>query len=709
MGNGSSFNSFPPSGGPPRGGGNYFNLPPTSDDSTVSEGLRMPRPGYLPNGAPDESASYAYWRSTNLCWIFAIILAVVLMAILGGVFDAGLLVSWTSHGSKRLNDRSVPVSSLHSKNFDLSDPSFVTEWPTNSTTTTAAVWDGVVFFCSWDGRITGIHEHTGETLWIKKICEDYYDVDADDCPGLVLSQEYICVATPTAWGPNMVVSVRKPPGFVVINQKTGELVKKATLTTNEHAIVTQSGTVWDDSYIVGTSISEEEAWEDADDGCTFIGELFRWNLDANALVWKTSMEDPYGTHPDEPSGFSGMPIRGSSPALSVKKGLIAVTVGNLVCRPSWYAECVAASPCNDEDDDEEEFDPEAYRTRYDECHNHGTAKFALFNSVVLIKFSDGSLYWHEKLLGHRAWSAACFSLGLPHPCVETLGDDDAACDFYHNPLLNCPSEEESCENSFEFAGDPTLQVHSGGQESLYVQQHSGEIYAFDLRNDDSEEEHEPAVSLPSGYDFSRLRWARSPFPGAEFSGTGGGIAVDKRGVFFSIYNRNERPWIYGPDNVTTYCGGWGALETSNGLPIWYKPNPMCNFTFVGCDGDPELPASRTGGRGPPAITNDLVLVTSEDTTRRPDGEFQSDWNPSDNYCGGHVFALHKKNGNVVTSYETKEPFTAQGFSLHGRCAYVGNGPDPSKLKAVGKKMFGWCVPQAWNSLEDSSDDEEILI
>lgn len=669
MGNVASVKSFFSSGN-----GDDINAPitygfvPTPPDNNVNvniaRGLGI-SPPMRPTDENDSGKINAYYRAGNICWLLGLLLAIIFCAVIGGVFDAGLTSSWSSQGSKRLNDRHLPISSVHSLNLDLGHPTFVVNW-TNSTTITPAVWDGLVFYASWDGKIAALQEHTGEVAWMISICVDVYALTPSVCSGHVLDGYYITVATPTVWGENIVLSIRKPADIVVLNQKTGVLVKKATLTTNSRASLTQSGTVWDNYLIIGSSISETDAEYDSEE-CSFIGQVWRWDLDENRAVWVTSMEDPNGDHSSVPSGFTGMPIRGSSPALSVKHGLVTVSTGPLVCRPSWYQACIDTSNCNALN-----FDYVAYERQYENCHNAGTATYALFNSVVALRLEDGSLYWHEKLIGARAWSLSCEGYNLTNPCrdyVENVED----CDFARNPYANCPTEIESCNNAYEFVDDPALQIHSNGDETLYAMQHSGIIFSFDM------------VKRGDGDD--QVLWAMAVSRGKG----AGGIAVDKTAVYFSVFNEEGKLWNYGNNNVTTECGGWGAIKTSDGLPIWYSPHPICNGVHSDCSGNLLVNPGNTGGQSAPSVTNDLVIVTSDDTSRL----WSANWDESNHHCGGNVYALHTSNGELVTSYDTGEPFGEQGVSIHGRCIYAGHGPNPLKLKASGKKMYGWCVDQAF--------------
>ena len=642
----------------------YMNRPPTSENINLSKNLRIPPP-VRPSDEYDSAKIHAYYYSSNICWLFAFIISIFVIGITVGVLDSGLHVSWTSQGSKGLNDRHVPISSVWSKTIDLKNPSFIVNW-TNSTTVTPAIWDGLVFYASWDGKVVAIDEHSGDVVWLVNICTDVYAFSTSFCAVEIKDRRYITVATPTVWGGNIVLSILKPADIVVLNQKTGGLVQMATLATNPLASLTQSGTVWDDFLIIGSTISDSDASLDSSN-CSFIGRLWKWDLKNNVVIWVTNMEDPLNIRSTR-SGFTGMPIRGSSPALSIKHGLVAISVGGLVCTPNWYDNCVSTVNCTPGPNN---FNYTAYQRRYEDCDNTAITSTVIYDSIAVFRLEDGSLYWHEKLNGQRAWHLACDGFNQTNPCESFAEVDD--CDFYHDPTINCRTERNSCNNVYQFVDDPVLQIHSNGDETLYAMQHSGIIFSFDmLKRDDPTEQ---------------IHWARAVSRGFG----AGGVAVDKANVYFSLFNELGSSWIYDVNGSSTDCGGWGAIDTSNGLPVWYRPHPMCGKYYFGCDGNLSVNPVNTGGQSAPSVTNDIVLVTSDDTSI----PFWSNWDESNPHCGGHIYAFEASTGKLISSYETKSPFGEQGVSIHARCVYVGNGPNPNILKTAGKNLYGWCVPQAY--------------
>jgi hypothetical protein len=296
-----------------------------------------------------------------------------------------------------------------------------------------------------------------------------------------------------------------------------------------------------------------------------------------------------------------------------------------------------------------------------------------------MRTEDCSIAWSQKLLRYSAWSKACLNTNsVGNPCGSHV-DDVQECDFHHNSYANCPTEFQSATNNYDWSDDPVLKSERVmTQEYLFAAQQSGIIYKFnlnDLVGDETLKNH--------------IEWATSISQGEGI----GGLALKKDSLFFSFYNQDQRPWVHNDrSNVTSLCGGWGALHTETGLPRWYRTHPMCNQTFYGegavCEFGEVIPIY-TGSRSAPSVTNNLVFVTGMDSNGVEESADRK---------GGHAYALRVKDGSVASSFEFKRPFGKQGFSIHGRCVYTGNGlssEDGSTASdKTNLKFAGWCARAA---------------
>ena len=649
--------------GHPYGGSDYdYTLKePHPKDVRLADGLGIPPPRECEKH--DSAKMGTYFGITNICWFLVLLILLLILLLTGFLVDANVnpTSDWSSHGSRRFNDRHVPVSSIHKNNFDFSNPTSVI-MTVNSTTANPSIWDGVVVFPTWDGKLIAVKEKTGSTIWSLDICIDIYGLSVPFCNQQVLEYgRYLSRSTPTIWDHNIVVSINGPADIIVLNLYSGAWVSTINLSTNPFALVSQSGSIWDGQLYVGTSTNvtnqcfERKDHNMFDNACSFIGTFYRVDLSHTSIVWETPMVNPDGVLSGDYNGFAGIPITGSSPPLSIREGLVAFNTGNLSCWPDSFETCVHSS---------------TYETVHEDCYENNNFRFALFNSVVVLRMKDGSLFWHEKFNGYRSWDVSCNNVPI-NPC-------NGACNFYNDRYTNCPTKSASQLDSFEYAGDPLLSTDGNGDEILYVAQNSGLIVALKLDKQ----------SISSTND--RIKWATQVLNGSGI----GGIAGDCDKIYFSVYNKNNTLWFIDATEVqgvyaSTTCGGWGALHKSNGHPSWYIEHPKCGTTK--CLED----VVQTGGYSAPTVTNDLVLVTSGDVLVDSFGDpLYITPHPYEPAHAGSVYSLCTKNGDVTSEFDTGAPFYQQGISLKQRCAYAGNGYIRNTHGGKffeGNSFYLWCV------------------
>lgn len=623
----------------------------------------------------DSAKMGTYFHITNMCWIVVFLVLVFLLLLVGFIVDAetNTTQNWSASGSRRFNDRYVSVSSIHKKNFDFAQPSRYL-LTANSTTATPSIWDGIVIFPTMDGKIIAITEVTGEVVWALSICEDIYGLNTLFCEEQThIHGRYMSRSTPTIWAQNVVISINGPADIIVLDRHHGTWVSTIPLSLNPYAVVTQAGSVWDNQLYVGTSsnITNSGFYERNTNGgtggvnCTYVGTFYRVNLNTRTIVWATSMVNPDGVVTGDYLGFGGIPISGSSPPLSIRKGLVMFNTGNLTCWPASFQACVDAS---------------TYATVHQDCYENPLFKYALFNSLVVLKMDTGGLFFHEKFYGYRTWDISC-----NHQQPSSSSCSGGACPFNNDRYVNCPSQANGRLDSFEFAGDPILGADGRGEEIAYVAQNSGLVVAIELKADD-------AVVVPNG----RIQWATQVLNGSGI----GGIAADNDRIYFSVYNINETLWYVNATTTATgqpgvlfgntTCGGWGALYKTTGLPSWYTEHPKCDSqAFI-------YGVQQAGSYGPPTVTNDLLLVTSGDVLVDVHGE--PVYIPTQPYSitrSGHVYSLCVDTGAITSELDTGAPFFQQGISVKQRCVYAGNGymrdtSDDGKF-FEGNSFFIWCV------------------
>lgn len=652
-------------------------------NSNFADLMNVPKP--TPSESNDSSKMFFYFWFSRIGWMFVLFFCVIGILITASLVDSGLSASWSSQGARRLNDRHVPISSVSTHSLRLDTPTFTRDLIDGaSLTSTPAIWNGKVFFTTADGKIVALNSKTLKFIWEVDICVGLYSQSPLVCSAALELQMYISVATPTVWGDNLVISVKQPADILVISQSTGQLIRKVTLDENIHAEITQSGTVWSDSLYVGTSISRYQRVEDmAMMDCSFTGRFFRVNLKNMDILWSKSLVNPNeleieGSQYHE---FFGIPVKGSSPAISSKEGLVYITTGDYTCAPDEYTQCLIYT---------------SYEMVESLCHEDLRWKYALFNSVVAFDMNTGHMVWYEKLVGHRTWDMSCGPSSedlTPKTSKCMFGEMD--CHFKDNKYVNCPYMEDSYYSDFEFTGDPVLQIHSEGKENLYVLQQSGVVYSLRAERKFKLSHEDEVVKGPN----RRFYWATHVFQGSGM----GGLAVDKSRVYFTLHNGEGSNWFTNDSYYPTNCGGWGALVADTGFPAWYKPHPLCDKNY-----DYFWRVSAAGSIAAPTVSNDALLISSTDRPNSIYGEFSPCFSmigsgTSMDNLGGHVYLASTKSGEIMSSYQTGSTLFTQGFSLHDRCIYIGDGHSAAEAeiggKKTGNKFYSWCVPRPGTSYD----------
>ena len=292
------------------------------------------------------------------------------------------------------------------------------------------------------------------------------------------------------------------------------------------------------------------------------------------------------------------------------------------------------------------------------------------------------MVWYEKLMGYRTWDLSC-GPNYVSPTEAKCDSYNTTCPFKDNRYANCPTQYDSMFQSFDFASDPVLQIHSDSSENLYVIQQNGVVYSIKAKR---ELDLDAGANQMDGND--RFLWATHVFQGSGM----GGLAADKKYVYFTLGNKEGDPWYHDDGYDSVYCGGWGALSTYDGLPGWYKTHPLCDGNY-----DYFWVADRTGSFAPPTVTNDALLVACSDRPisshpHCPINCTNDCGSPTDSSSyGGTLYVSSTKDGEITSSYQTGAALYRQGLSLHGKCVFTGDGYLESKNYEKGTNLYAWCV------------------
>ncbi len=529
---------------------------------------------------------------------------------------------WSSQGGKLDNSRNVLGSSISSTTLSLREPT--SYYVTNaSVSATPGIYGKYVIFPSWNGMLHAFDKYTNQLIWAKDIRKAYL-------PKLSFARVNIRT-TPAFYGNSFLVGTNGPAYILKIDIATGNLLKKVVASSHVAAIITMSGTVYQERFFVGVSSTEESIAADPTYVCcSFAGSFLAIDIPTMRIVWTWNSIPPNLVGPSQ---FSGNAIWGSSPSIDPdyvvsgednSRGALYLATGNNYRISDELNSCFNSTA----------------ESEWEVACNEVYAPENWMEAVVALSLKTGKLLWGRRLTSYDAWTVACFyGTGNPN-CPENPGEDS---DFGMAPALS----------------------KVGNKNMLFIGQKSGIAYSIDPSN-------------------GNLQWSTQSCPGGVLGGFSWGISVDESRVYASCINYYHLPWTM-LNGTVIYGGGWVAIDKKTGEQLWTTANPA-NF-------DPSGDAFNTSSNGrayssyafgPITTVNDIVLVTSGDSVYRPTlGSGGAKYG-----SGGYVYTLKKNTGRILSSFETKAGLYG-GFSADTKCAYVGFG---YSFLSSGKGVYGWCIP-----------------
>ncbi|KAL2330012.1 hypothetical protein Fmac_017593 [Flemingia macrophylla] len=275
---------------------------------------------------------------------------------------------------------------------------------------TPAIYDGTLYFPSWNGNIYAVKETDGSLVW-KQNLENLIDLNTN-ASGVLLNVNWtVSRSTPTIVGDLVIVGICGPAVVIGLKRTSGELVWNTTMDHHPAAVITMSGTYYNGSYYVGTSSLEEGA--SIEECCIFRGSFAKLNAQSGAMVWKTYMlPDNNNTR----GGYAGASIWGSSPSIDVNRNHVYIATGNLYSAPQRILEC------------QESQNNQTKPSQPDECvepENHS-------NSILALDLDSGNVAWYRQLGGYDVWFIACKNASSPN-CPPSGPTPDA--DFGEAPMM----------------------------------------------------------------------------------------------------------------------------------------------------------------------------------------------------------------------------------------------------------------------------------
>eukprot|EP01036_Dinobryon_divergens_P034037 gene34037-43979_t len=532
---------------------------------------------------------------------------------------------WSSQGGTLDNSRNVLGSLVNSSTLSLNTKPtsyFVTN---ASVSATPGIYGKYVIFPSWNGVLYAFDKTTNQLIWSKDIRKTYF-------PKLSAARVNIRT-TPAFYGTSFLVGTNGPAYILRIDIATGTLIRKVIASSHIAAIITMSGSIYQQRFYVGVSSSEESMAADPNYiCCSFVGSFLAIDIPTMKIVWTW-----YSIPPNlvGPAQFSGNALWGSSPVIDPNaevedsdddngKGAVYIATGNNYKISDELNSCYNTTA----------------EAQWEVACNQVYAPENWLESVVALNLQTGKLIWGHRLTSYDAWTVAClYGSGNPN-CPANPGED---ADFGMAPVLSKVS----------------------GKNTLFIGQKNGLAHSINPVN-------------------GNLLWSTQSCPGGLLGGFSWGISVDNARVYASCINYYHLPWTLLNGTVIN-GGGWVAMDKRTGQQVWTTANPA-NFDPSGGVFDPASNgrAYTSWGIGPITTVNDIVLVTSADSVYRPNlGTGSAQYG-----SGGYAYSLNKKTGKILSSFETKAGLYG-GFSSDTHCVYVGFG---YSFLSSGKGVYGWCIP-----------------
>ncbi|XP_021818948.1 uncharacterized protein LOC110760903 [Prunus avium] len=151
---------------------------------------------------------------------------------------------------------------------------------------TPAIFDGTLYFPSWNGFIYAVKASDGSLVWKKNL----HALTGFNATGFVLKVNWtVSRSTPTVVADHdlLIVGIYGPAVVIALQRSTGKLIWSTLLDTHAASLITISGTYYKGSIYIGTASLEETLSADAEECCTFRGGFAKLDVKAGIILWQT--------------------------------------------------------------------------------------------------------------------------------------------------------------------------------------------------------------------------------------------------------------------------------------------------------------------------------------------------------------------------------------------------------------------------------------
>ncbi|XP_050379998.1 uncharacterized protein LOC126797406 [Argentina anserina] len=340
--------------------------------------------------------------------------AVCLFASIANAVHDWHTQNWLNHGGDLHNRR---YAKYETKISPETASKLRFKWEFNAgldITVTPSVYNGTLYFPSWNGHLYAVKASDGSLVWEKNLGT----LTGLNGTGLLIGINWtLSRSTPTISGDNdelLIVGIYGPAVLIALERSTGKLVWSVRLDSHVAGAITMSPTYNEGSIYIGTTSAEEGF--SPDECCTFRGSFARLDVKTGAVLWKTYMlQDNHGKRGE----YSGAAIWGSSPSIHVHRRHVYIATGNTYSVPENISQCQENQLNNNS----------TVPTHPDACiepGNHG-------NSILALDMDTGEIQWYRQLGGYDVWFVAC----MLNTSVCPIGPNVDA-DFGEAPMMLRP-------------------------------------------------------------------------------------------------------------------------------------------------------------------------------------------------------------------------------------------------------------------------------
>ena len=272
---------------------------------------------------------------------------------------------------------------------------------------------------------------TGLLYWSKNVKQTYFS-EAKFSSTLIFFD-----STPAKYLDTFLMGVYQYGYVVRIQISTGNLIGKVIINSHSLARISQSGTVFGNTFYVGASSKEESAAATATyPCCSFAGTFVAIDIPTMTLIWTWNAIPPSLVGLNK---FAGAAIWGSSPAIDTVGGIVYFGTGNNYYVPATLQACYNKNT----------------KANWETACNQVLAPDNWFESVVALNIKTGTKIWAHRFTGQDAWTDACNTKGNP----------------------NCPFAQGINPPDADFDMAPTLS-NINGVKVLFIGQKSGVVYCL---------------------------------------------------------------------------------------------------------------------------------------------------------------------------------------------------------------------------------------